>query len=922
MPVRARTFLVLVLLMALASVPSVAQQGAAGEKPGEGPAKAQEAKADEPKKGEEKKPEEKKPEEDKPFDEVVKDMEVLKGLFTFYRKADENKVLMEILPEQLDRVFLFTGSLEEGIGEKGIYAAQMGGDFPFYFRRVGKGVQWVQKNTRFHGGEGTPEARFTARSFPDPILAAAKILSKPHPERKSVLVDVAELFLSDLPGLTIHLNVVYQPTSYRFDKDKSFLEALKPFPENVLLALRLHYATDNPRVFSQTSPDERSLPVLVIYELASLPETAGFKPRPADDRVGHFHTVQWDSTTDRAGTPYLRYVQRWHLEKSDPRAKVSPPKQPIVFWLENTVPAVYREAVTEGVLLWNKAFERIGIQGAIVVRQQPDDADWDPADSRYNTIRWFSGVDATFAIGPSRANPFTGQIYDADIGFSEGTLRSVRRQAEEFVGPIVPKLSDGMPWTPLAWGGNPRLDCTLAEGLAQQAAFGLSVLDARGLLAPEVEERVVREWLIYVTAHEVGHTLGFRHNFRASTLLKLHELHDLRRTAELSQASSVMDYIPMAIAPKGQRQGHFMPVTLGPYDYWAVEYAYKPIEGDEKAELARIASRVADPLLPYSTDEDAIGTFSPQSMDPLANQYDHSDDPLAYFTERVGLIQELWDSMESKLARPGEGYQILRRAVTRSFQEYNRALVTSSKFVGGVYHYRDHAGDPNGRPPFVPVPATRQREALEFLREHAFSEKAFQAPSSLHAKLNVERLWGFDLASYFFEPRLDFPWHDAVLAVQRNVLERLLHPIVLLRIQDNELRMPEGQERFGMAELFSNLDSAIWSELDGGAREISSLRRNLQREHLKQLIRLTLRQAPSPPPPPPPAGIAFAPPPTPRYPEDATTLARFSLATLQGKIAKALASPAVSDLTTRAHLEESQARLAAALQAQVQRPPE
>lgn len=916
MPVR--NFPVFVLLMTLGTVSPFAQQRTADEKP----AKAQEAKAEELKKAEEKKPEEKKPEEDKPFDELVKDMEVLKGLFTFYRKAEDNKVLMEILPEQMDRVFLFTGSLEQGIGEKGVYAAQMGGDFPFYFRRVGKSIQWVQKNTRFRAGEGTPEARFTARSFPDPILAAAKILSKPHPDRKSLLVDVTELFLFDLPGLTIALNQAYQPTSYRFDKERSFLEALKPFPENVLLSLRLNYVTDNPRVLSQASPDERSLPVLVIYELASLPETAGFKPRPADDRVGHFHTVQWDSTTDRAGTPYLRYVHRWHLEKADPTARLSPPKQPIVFWLENTVPVEYRQAVTEGALLWNKAFERIGIRGAIVVRQQPDDADWDPADSRYNTIRWFSGVDATFAIGPSRANPFTGQIYDADIGFSEGILRSVRRQAEEFVGPMVPKLSDSMPWRPLAWGGSPRWHCTIAEGMAQQAAFGLSVLDARGMLAPEVEARAVREWLIFVTAHEVGHTLGLRHNFRASTLLKPQELHDLRKTTELSQASSVMDYIPFAISPKGRPQGHFMPVTVGPYDYWAVEYAYKPIEGDEKAELARIASRAADPQLAYSTDEDAIGTFSPLSIDPLANQYDHTDDPLAYFTERVGLIQELWNAMEAKLARPGEGYQILRRAMGRSLAEYNRALVTSSKFVGGVYHYRDHAGDPNGRPPFVPVPAAKQREALQFLREHAFSEKAFQPPPSLQSKLNLERWWGFDLASYFFEPRLDFPWHDSVLSVQRNVLERLLHPTVLLRIQDNEIRMPEGQERFRMAELFSSLDAAIWSELDGDAREISSLRRNLQREYLKQLIRLTLRQAPPPPPPPPPAGIAFSPPAPPRHPEDATTLARYSLGTLEEKIAQALAGSPLSDLTTRAHLEESKARIAAVLEAQVQRPAE
>src|SRR5205807_1793820 len=215
---------------------------------------------------------------------------------------------------------------------------------------------------------------------------------------------------------------------------------------------------------------------------------------------------------------------------ADPAAKLSPPKQPIVFWLENTIPVQYREWFKEGVLLWNKAFERIGFKDAIEVKQQPDDANWEAADTRYSTIRWFGGVDAT---------------------------------------------------------------------------FGVAVLEARGELTPEVQERVMREWIIEVTAHEVGHTLGLRHNFRASTILKVDELNDLQKTDTIGQTGSVMDYNPIFIASKGERQGHFLTPTLGPYDYWAIEYAYKPIQGDEKAELSKIASRAADPMVAYSTDEDA-----------------------------------------------------------------------------------------------------------------------------------------------------------------------------------------------------------------------------------------------------------------------------------------------------------------------------
>src|SRR3989442_749672 len=760
-----------------------------------------------------KKPEGPKPGEDKPFDEVVKEMELKKGLFTFYYKADENKLLMELSPDQLDKVFLFAGTTEQAVGERGLYSSQQGGSFPFVFHRVGKSIQWIEKNTRFTATSGTPAARYTARSFPDPIQGTTKIQSKPHPERKSILVDAAELFVSDLPGFAPDLNHSYQPTVYRFDKANSALGPVKVFPENVLLDVTLHYTTDNPRVLSVTLPDERSIPILVKYDLSSVKDP-GYKPRLADDRVGQFLTIHQDFTNERTTSPYTRYIHRWQLENPDPAAKLSPPKQPIVFWLENTIPVQYREWFKEGVLLWNKAFERIGFKDAIEVKQQPDDANWEAADTRYSTIRWFGGVDATFAVGWSRANPFTGQVYDADIGFSEGIIRAVWRDAEEFVTPVFPTGQEESFQSRL-WGRNPLLQCNYAEGLAQQAAFGVAVLEARGELTPEVQERVMREWIIEVTAHEVGHTLGLRHNFRASTILKVDELNDLQKTDTIGQTGSVMDYNPIFIASKG--------------------------------------------------------------------------------------------------------YQVLRRAVGRGLNEYNRALLTSSKYIGGIYHVRDHAGDPHGRPPYTAVPAAKQREALEFLRTYAFSEKSFQLPPGVLNKLAIERQPGLDFIASFTVQRIDFPRHDAVLNLQRNVLNRLYHPLLVARVKDSELRFARNEKSFTMADLFKGLDGAIWSELDTGAGKISSLRRNLQREHLKQLIRLVLRPAPASPPPPP-SGVVIPTLPTPRPPEDATTLARASLVSIQAKIRQALSAGKVADPTTKAHLEETQARISTTLQAQLQKP--
>jgi hypothetical protein len=853
-----------------------------------------------------------KPGDDKPFDTVIKDMEVTKGLFTIYRKAEDNKTLIEILPDQLDKMFLFAGTIDQATGERGFYGAQVGADFPFVFRRFGKTVQWVQKNTMYKAPEGSPEARATARSFANAILGSAKIQSKPHPERKSLLVDATEMFGSrDLPGIALGLNQAYQPTNYSFDKERSGVIGAKVFPENVLFDVTLHFATENPRTSSITLADTRSIPVLAKYEISTLKQTT-YQPRIADDRLGHFHTIQQDFTSDHPMSPYVRYITRWNLEKTDPTAAVSPVKEPIVFWLENTIPVEYRAAITEGTLLWNKAFEKAGYKDAVVVKQQPDDADWDPADTRYNTIRWFAGVDATFAIGPSRANPFTGQIYDADISISEGIIRNARRVGEELVSPVS---MDSENRFQSLWSRNARWQCEYSDGLAQQAALGMTVLESRGMLSPEVEQKLMHQYILELTAHEVGHTLGLRHNFRASTILKVDELNDPTKCAQIGQSASVMDYNPIIIAGKGQAQGDFLPIVLGPYDYWVIEYAYKPIQGDEKAELGKIAARAAsDPMLPYSTDEDAMGTYSAISIDPLANQYDQSTDPLDYFEKRVEMVNELWHSMEGRLARPGEGYQILRRAMGRGMNEYYRASLTASKMVGGIYHVRDHVGDPGSRSPYTPVPAVEQREALDFLSANTFSEKAFVLPASVMNKLAVERLPSLDWSNYYNIQRLDYPWHNAVMSVQRGVLDRLYNSVTLARIQDNELRFGAKEKPFRMVDLFNGLNASIWSELDSGAGEIHSLRRNLQREQLRHLVRLTVRQ------PQNAVAMGFGPaavPPLP--PEDATTLARASLTRLQSKIRTRLAGKGAIEATTRAHLSETMARIDAALTAQMEK---
>jgi Met-zincin/Domain of unknown function (DUF5117)/Domain of unknown function (DUF5118) len=856
------------------------------------------------------------PPKDKPFAEIVKDAQVIKGLFTLYR-TDE-KVFLEILPEQLDRVYLASLTIDSGLGERGFYAAAMAGEAPFVFRKLGKNIQLRVKNTRFIAEDG-PMRRAVDRSFSDSVLGLTKIESLPHPERKSVLIDLGAFFLTDLPMLSFDLEATFR-IPYRFEPRNSTFGTVKAFPQNVEIETIAHYATERPPLPPLLPagapppplppppgnlPDVRSMLFHIRYSLSERPQT-GYRPRLADDRVGHFVNTIEDYSNDNRHTTAKRYVNRWHLEKQDPSAALSAPKQPIVFWLENTVPLKYRDAIRDGVLMWNKAFEKVGFKDAVVVKQQPDDADWDPGDVRYSTIRWFAGYpDPGFAQGPSRTDPGTGQIYDADIRFSEAMTRFFRREVNEAIYPLAmpweyaPTRAFVAPWSV----ANARYQCDFAQGAVNDAEFAFDLLIGRGMDPNGSEaEKFIKDFLREIAAHEVGHTLGLRHNFRASTIHTFEQAQDASVTSRDGLTGSVMDYIPTNIAVRGSKQGEYHQSTLGPYDYWAIEYAYKPLGASsmdaEEPELRKIASRAAEPLLAYDTDEDA--GFGPGlDMDPVVNRFDLGTDPLKYYSHRVTLAQEIWTNMEQRLEKPGDGYQVLRRSFNGAMGQTGSALFLASKYIGGVYHYRSHVGDPGNRLPFQPVPAEKQRQALQLMRDNLFSPTAFKFTPQLLNKLQNERFIDFN---NFTPSRQDVPIHAAVLSLQRQVLDRLFHPVLLSRVQDTEVKVSPPEQPFTMGELFTGIQDSIWAETKGAGASlnINSYRRSLQREHLRKMIGMVLRDA--------------------AVPEDARTMARYHLVSLRTQLQGALTRPGTQkSLEVRAHLSESIARIDETLKAGMQR---
>ena len=878
-----------------------------------------------------------------PFADVAKSFERVvsssdgNSLFNLFVNRKDEQMLAE-LPRGWDKMRFLIAATPSG-GE--IFAGLQGPEKYVFWRQYGNRLALIQPqlDVRSTGEQSSKDS--VQKIFTDNVLLEVPIVAM-GPNGQPVI---------DLDGMLVgqSAQLVGLPLNPRLAK----IAKAKSFPQNLEIAIE--------------APDPSGKFKIVHYSISMLPDNTGYKPRVADDRVGYFLTGYRDLGLYGTETNATRYINRWNLEKRDPKLSLSPPKEPIIFYVEYTVPVRYRRYVRDGILQWNEAFRKIGIDSAIEVYQQDEvtgaHMDKDPEDVRYNFVRWLNNDVAT-AIGPSRAHPMTGQILDADIVLTDGWIRAFYswyddrpiEMATSLTRESLVWLEQHPQWDPRvqllpnaeraaelearrqraaagdadpadsrkdsAIAASPELRglvkwyaeagvhdhsncgsmCFAAQGMASDMAIAnmfFEVMELQAADAPKgdvldgVPESFAGPQLAHLVAHEVGHTLGLRHNFKASALYTLDEIN----SAELKgkpHAGSVMDYIGTNFnVDKDRVQGDYCMVGIGLYDMWAIEYGYT------FDDPAKVAARVGEKGNAYLTDEDTGGP------DPLARRYDFAKDPLDFAKSEVELIKQLRAAILEKYVKTGDSWERARKGYLKTLNKQRKAIDMMAPWIGGTHVNRVKKGDANTGDPLVPVAVEQQRAALAFIVETAFRDEAYGLTPELVNKMTIEK-WMDSPQGMMASSTWSI--NDQIAGTQSMALTMILNPSTLGRVYDNEQRVPAGEQALTLPEVMATLSGEIFKEIspsslgsdDPRRPVISNFRRGLQADYADRLIAVSTGKA----------GL-------PRVARQLSALELRGLkARLDATVAKA--TEGNCDPYTRAHLADLQARTDAALQASIE----
>ena len=764
---------------------------------------------------------------EKSIKELTKSSKKIEGLFTVYEDTITGALHMIVKDEQIGKDYIYFSQVSNGSTDAGLYRGNYGGSKVFRINKHFNKLEFEGQNTSFYFDESNAISRSKDANVTNGKMASLKIEAYDK-ETGEYLIKADGIFMKEtlrqlkrprFPGQS-----PFAFTLGNLDKNKTTVKAINNYEDNT--NLEVEYVYSKPSVINGGSAaiaDGRNVSVQVFHSFIAMPDN-DYEIRLDDPRVGYF-TTQVNDQTATNSTPFRDLVHRWNLKKKDPSAAISEPVKPITWWMENSTPVEWRETIKQGVLEWNKAFEKAGFKNAVVVKLQPDDATWDAGDINYNVLRWTSSPNPPFGgYGPSFVNPKTGEIMGADIMLEYVHFTNRVMYDKLFELSAKPKAFDASEFL-----RDNKVFCSLGHVMHENTMFGQAVLEVAG--ADDLEmARMKKEAMIALIMHEVGHTLGLNHNMKASQLFSPEQLADASFIEGKCLTGSVMDYAGINLTNDRSKQGQYYDTSVGPYDVWAIQFGYTPFKtGAEKEALLNQSTK---PELIFGNDADDMRAPG-KAIDPRVMIGDLSNDQIGYSIDRFKLVDDMMGNIKNKFAKRGESFQEMRRAYYILSGQRATAGNVISRFIGGVYVDRAMVGQQGATKPYTPVSLEDQKRAMNALKTYVFAPNAFDAPSDLYNYLAMQRR-GYNFFGGPEDPKI----HRQVLNYQRGVLIHILHPNTLQRITDSELY---GNE-YKLSTFMSDLNNAIFkADIYGN---VNSFRQNLQLEYTNMLIdMLTSKQS-------------------------------------------------------------------------------
>ncbi len=752
----------------------------------------------------------------------VKGQSKNKGLFTLYQDTATGNVQIYIRKDQLGKEFIYESFSISGPTTLFLNQSMHRSNLVFKIKKAYDKIEFAIVNTGLYYDKNNPVSKTAEVDKPEAIFFSDKYIVE---DSLGYLVSGDALFISEKLD-PVKPNMPPGPGSAgifnlgSLNPAKSKYVQLRSFSDNTDVVVDLSY--DNPSVTADGGPDiadPRYVRVRMQHSFIAMPENK-FVPRKDDPRVGYFMTERNDLTSI-SPTPYKDMIHHWDLQKKDPAAAMSEPIAPLVYWIENTTPHEFRQIIYDAGMKWNEAFEKAGFKNALEMKIMPDTATWDPADIHYNVIRWVASSQPSYgAIGPSFVNPRTGQILGADITIEWFSGNASPINDELFNGSAAQSLNN-ITGAHFETKGN----CNLATELKAQYSAGLTLLEVDGADATKVK-LLHQQYLTYLVMHEMGHTLGLNHNMKSSQMLSPAQVNDTSLTHKIGSMGSVMDYPAINFALDKTKQGDFYTTKAGPYDLWAIEYAYRQFSAnEEEAGLNKILSRSNEPYLAFGNDGDDMRAPG-SGIDPRINTNDFTNDAIAYAEDRFKVVNNLMGKMVAKYSKPGQSYAELRTRYGSLLNQRRSMIAAVSRYIGGVYIDRSFPEQKSATKPYTPTPVAVQKKAMATLAKYAFAPNVYDQDAQVFPYLQMQRR-GFNQGR-----GEDYKVTASLNSLSTSAFDHILHPATLQRITNTSLY----GNQYSVAEVMSDLVKNVFdADLSGN---VNVYRQYLQTSFVKSGIQL------------------------------------------------------------------------------------